>query len=166
VAFSVGLFPFSVFQLLLRGYYAMQDTRTPAVVNLVAVAINVAVDLFLFFVLDLGVPGLALGHAASYVFGGTVLTVLIGQRLGGLGGGRVLESIGRSALVGVATAGVAWVVAWALGEAVGTETIGAQSLQVLTAVAAGLVVFLAGSSALGVEEVDAVRRQLVGRWRR
>ncbi len=161
VAFSVGLFPFSVFQLLLRGYYAMQDTRTPAVVNLVAVAINVAVDLFLFFVLDLGVPGLALGHAASYVFGGTVLTVLIGQRLGGLGGGRVLESIGRSALVGVATAGVAWVVAWALGEA-----IGAQSLQVFTAVAAGLVVFLVGSSALGIEEVDAVRRQLVGRWRR
>jgi putative peptidoglycan lipid II flippase len=166
VAFSVGLFPFSVFQLLLRGYYAMQDTRTPAVVNGVAVAINVAVDLFLFFVLDLGVPGLALGHAASYVFGGTVLTVLIGKRLGGLGGGRVLESIGRSALVGVATAGVAWVVAWALGEAVGTETIQAQSLQVFTAVAAGLVVFLVGSSVLRIEEVDAVRRQLVGRWRR
>ena len=75
-------------------------------------------------------------------------------------------SIGRSTLVGVATAGIAWFVAWALGEAVGTETIRAQSLQVCTAVAAGLVVFLVGSSALRIEEVDAVRRQLVGRWRR
>jgi len=100
------------------------------------------------------------------VFGATVLTVLIGRRLGGLGAGRVLESIGRSALVAVATAGAAWVVAWALGEAVGTETIGAQSLQVFTAVAAGLVVFLVGSRALRVEEVDALRRQLVGRWKR
>jgi hypothetical protein len=37
---------------------------------------------------------------------------------------------------------------------------------VFTAVAAGLVVFLVGSSALRIEEVDAVRRQLVGRWKR
>jgi putative peptidoglycan lipid II flippase len=166
VAFAVGLFPFSVFQLLLRGYYAMQDTRTPAVVNLVAVGINVAVDLWLFFGLDLGVPGLALGHAASYAFGATMLTILIGRRVGGFGGRRVLESIGRSSVVAVATAGVAWLVAWALGEAVGTNGIGAQSLQVFTAVAAGLVVFVAGSSALRIEEIDAVRRQLVGRWKR
>jgi putative peptidoglycan lipid II flippase len=166
VAFAVGLFPFSVFQLLLRGFYAMQDTRTPAVVNLVSVAINVLMDLFLFLVLDLGVPGLALGHAASYVFGATLLTVMIGQRLGGLGGGHVLESIGRSGLVAVPTAGVAWVVSWVLGQAVGTATIAAQFLQVVTAVAAGLVVFVVGSSALHIEEVDAVKKQLVARWKR
>jgi putative peptidoglycan lipid II flippase len=166
VAFAVGLFPFSVFQLMLRGYYAMQDTRTPAFVNLVSVAINVVVDLFLFVVLDLGVPGLALGHAASYVFGATVLTVVIGRRLGGLGGERVLQSIGRSAVVAVATAGVAGVVSWVVGQAVGTETIAAQSLQVFTAVAAGLVVFVVGSSALHIDEVDAVRKQLAARWKR
>src|SRR6266498_2894094 len=29
-AFSIGLFSFCAFQLFLRGFYAMQDTRTPA----------------------------------------------------------------------------------------------------------------------------------------
>ena len=71
--FAIGLFAFSAFQLLLRASYAMQDTRTPALVNVAAVAVNVLVDLLFFFVLDLGVPGLALGHAVSYVFASIVL---------------------------------------------------------------------------------------------
>ncbi len=70
-AFAIGLFAFSAFQFLLRASYAMQDTRTPALVNVAAVAVNVLVDLLFFFVLDLGVPGLALGHAVSYWFAST-----------------------------------------------------------------------------------------------
>lgn len=166
VAFAVGLFPFSAFQLLLRAYYSMQDTRTPAFVNVVAVTINVAANLVLFFGLDLGVQGLALGHAASYVFGAVALTLLIRRRLGGLDGGRVLASLGRTTLVGGATAAVAWLVARLLGDALGTATLADQAVQVFAAIAAGLTIFLAASTALRIEEVDAVRRQLVARWRR
>ena len=86
VAFAIGLFPFSAFQLLLRAFYAMQDTRTPALVNLAAVAINVVADLVLFFGLDLGVQGLALGHAISYGFGSIALLLLIRRRLRGIDG--------------------------------------------------------------------------------
>jgi putative peptidoglycan lipid II flippase len=165
-SFAVGLVAFSAFQLMLRGYYAMQDTRTPALVNVVAVAINVLVDLYLFFGLDLGVQGLALGHAASYVFAATALAFLLRSRLGGLDGGRVLASVGRSALAGAATAAVAGLVARWLGDAVGTATIGAQLFQVLTAVGAGLAVFVVVARALHIEEVDAVRQQVLARWRR
>jgi putative peptidoglycan lipid II flippase len=35
--FAIGLFPFSLFQLLLRAFYSMQDTRTPALINIAAV---------------------------------------------------------------------------------------------------------------------------------
>ncbi|MFN2589553.1 MAG: murein biosynthesis integral membrane protein MurJ, partial [Actinomycetota bacterium] len=48
IFFSLGLFSFSSFQLLLRAFYAMQDTRTPAVINVASVALNTAVN-FLFF---------------------------------------------------------------------------------------------------------------------
>ncbi|HYU58439.1 MAG TPA: murein biosynthesis integral membrane protein MurJ, partial [Actinomycetota bacterium] len=60
VMFSVGLFSFSSFQLLLRAFYAMQNTKTPAMINVAAVAINVVVDVVLFRYLR--VEGLALGH--------------------------------------------------------------------------------------------------------
>lgn len=166
VGFSVGLFPFSAFQLLLRAYYAMQNTRTPALVNLAAVAINVVADLVLFFGADLGVQGLAIGHAISYGFGSIALLLLIRRRLRGIDGARVLGTVGRTLLAGAATAATAWLVARWLGTTVGTATLTEQSLQVFTAIASGVAVFVAASTVMRIEEVDAVRRQIVARWRR
>ena len=166
VGFSVGLFPFSAFQLLLRAYYAMQNTRTPALVNVAAVAINVVADLVLFFGADLGVQGLALGHAISYAFGSIALLLLIRRRLRGIDGARVLGTVGRTLLAGAATAATAWLVARWLGTTLGTATLTEQTLQVFSAIAAGVVVFVGASTAMRIEEVDAVRRHLVARWRR
>jgi putative peptidoglycan lipid II flippase len=166
MAFSVGLLPFSAFQLLLRAYYSMQDTRTPALVNLGALAVNVVVNLVLFLGFDLGMPGLALGHAASYVFGSALLLWLIHRRLGRIDGRRIGSTVGRTAVASAATAAVAWAVARVLGDSVGTATIAAQFLQVFAAVAAGLVVFAAAAALLRIEEVAMVRRQLMARWRR
>ncbi len=166
IAFAVGLFPFAAFQLLLRAFYSMQDTRTPALVNIVAVTINVGLDLLFFRVMDLDVQGLALGHAGSYLFGSVALGLLIRRRLHGLDGGRVLTSIGRSTLAGLATAAVAWLVARSLGDAVGTATVAEQAVQVLGAVAAGLATFVVCATLLRIDEVALVRRQLAARWRR
>jgi putative peptidoglycan lipid II flippase len=143
----------------------MQNTRTPALVNLVAVTINVAADLVLFFGTDLGVQGLALGHAISYGFGSITLLLLIRRRLRGIDGARVLGTVGRTLLAGAATAAAAWLVARWLGTAIGTATLAEQSIQVFSAIAAGLAVFVAASTAMRIEEVDAVRRHLVARWR-
>jgi putative peptidoglycan lipid II flippase len=164
-AFAIGLFAFSAFQFLLRASYAMQDTRTPALVNVAAVTVNVLVDLFFFFVLDLGVPGLALGHAVSYWFASTVLLLLIRRRIGPIGGRRILASLVRILVAGLATAAVAWLVAEGFQRWLGTTTIATQAAQVLGAVVAGLAVFVASAAALRIEEVGLVRRQIAARWR-
>ena len=164
-AFAIGLFAFSAFQFLLRASYAMQDTRTPALVNVAAVTVNVLVDLFFFFVLDLGVPGLALGHAVSYWFASTVLLLLIRRRIGPIGGRRILASLVRILVAGLVTAAVAWLVAEGFERWLGTTTIATQAAQVLGAVVAGLAVFVASAAALRIEEVGLVRRQIAARWR-
>jgi putative peptidoglycan lipid II flippase len=164
-AFAIGLFAFSAFQFLLRASYAMQDTRTPALVNVAAVTVNVLVDLVFFFVLDLGVPGLALGHAVSYWFASTVLLLLIRRRIGPIGGRRIAASLVRILVAGLATAAVAWLVAEGFERWLGTTTIAAQTAQVLGAVVAGLAVFIASAAALRIEEVGLVRRQIGARWR-
>jgi len=164
-AFAIGLFAFSAFQFLLRASYAMQDTRTPALVNVAAVTVNVLVDLVCFFVLDLGVPGLALGHALSYWFASTVLLLLIRRRIGPIGGRRILASLVRILVAGLATAAVAWLVAEGFERWLGTMTIATQAAQVLGAVVAGLAVFVASAAALRIEEVGLVRRRIAARWR-
>jgi putative peptidoglycan lipid II flippase len=166
VFFAIGLFAFSAFQLLLRASYAMQDTRTPALLNVVAVAINIGADLLFFYGFDMGIPGLALGHATSYVFASTALFLLIRRRIGGIGGRRILTSLVRVVVAGVATAGTAWVVAEAFDALLGTTSLGTQAAQVLGAVVAGLAVFIASAAALRIEEVDMVRKQVVAGFRR
>ena len=166
VFFSLGLFSFSTFQLLLRAYYSMQDTRTPALVNIAAVGLNVIVDLLFVLALGMGVRGLALGHATAYTFGSIALLALIRRRLGGVDGRRILSGLSRTLLAGGVTAGVAWVASEAIGRWVDTSTLGGQAAQVLGAVAAGILAFLATALMLRVDEVDVVRRQFVARWHR
>jgi putative peptidoglycan lipid II flippase len=164
VLFSLGLFSFSTFQLLLRAYYSMQDTRTPALVNIAAVCLNVLVDLVFVLALGMGVRGLALGHAIAYTFGSIGLLALIRRRLGGLDGRRILFGLSRTFLAAGVTAAVAWLVARGIGEWVGTGTLGGRAAQVLGAVAAGILAFVASALMFRVEEVDVVRRQLAARW--
>ncbi len=163
--FALGLFFFSLFQLLLRAYYAMQDTRTPALVNIVATAVNIGANFLFFFAFRMQVPGLALGYSVSYAFGSIALLVLIRRRLGGLDGRRIVSTIARTLVASGATAAVAWLVARQIGDALGTATLGGQLAQVTGAVLAGLLAFVAMALILRIDEVQMMRRQLMARWR-
>ncbi len=164
--FSLGLFPFSLFQLQLRAFYALQDTRTPALINIGSLAVNAAVNLALVLGLGLGVRGLAIGHAASYAFSSSVALLVLRRRLGGLDGrglaGGVLRSTAAAALTALAALGVAR----ALAAWLGLATVGAQAVQVVGAVLVGIGVYLAASLMLRIEEVDTLWRTLLRRWRR
>src|SRR5439155_10426268 len=98
---SIGLFSFSVFQLLLRAFYAMQDTRTPALINIAAVTLNVIVNFVYFHFL--GVEGLALGHATAYTFAAVVSVVIIRRRLGGMEGRSVTRGLTQVVVAAGAT---------------------------------------------------------------
>src|SRR5439155_21848264 len=104
VFFSIGLFSFSAFQLLLRAYYAAQDTRTPALINIAAVSLNTGVNFLYFFTFGLGVKGLALGHATAYTFAAVAAAVLMRRKLGGLDGRVVLRGIAKVLVGGGMTA--------------------------------------------------------------
>ena len=162
--FAIGLFPFSAFQLLLRAFYAQQDSRTPALVNVAAVAVNTALN-FLFFGL-FGVEGLALGYAAAYTFGSIVLAVLMRRRLGGLDGRNILPGLGKVLVAGLATAGAAYGASVVLGHLVGTATLLEQAVQVTGSVVVGLLVFGAMALLLRIEDLRQVVGMIAGRFRR
>ena len=162
-AFALGLPFFSLFQLLTRTFYSMQDTRTPALVNVLAAVVNVLADLVYFFVLDLGIPGLALGHATSYVVGTVVLLVVARRRLGGLDGARIGATLAKVIPLSVLAGLAAWAVTLPFptdGAALGTWLV-----EVSLAVATGLLVFLAGALIVGLREVDEVKNAVRRRFR-
>lgn len=165
--FAVGLVPFSAYQLQLRAFYALHDSRTPFLVNLSVNATMVVVDLVLYAVLpdDLKVVGLAAGHATSFAVGLVVCSVVLSRRVGGLGHGRVV----RTAVRCLAAAGVAALPAGLLVALVGRQ-LGQGPLAAAVAVAAGGGVLVVGYLALArrmrVREVDDVAGPLLRRLRR
>jgi putative peptidoglycan lipid II flippase len=161
--FAIGLFAFSTFQLFLRAFYAMQDTRTPALVNIVAVAINTAANVL--FVRYLGVKGLALGHATAYTFAAIASGVILRGRLHGIDGRRILRSAVRILVASIATGFAAWGTSLASASLAGTSALAGQVLQVSTSLLVGVLVFVAVASALHVEELSMLRRLVPGRSR-
>ena len=67
--FALGLPAFSLFYVLLRSYYAQENTKTPFLINLGFNALHLLIGVSLFMVLsqEFKVAGLALGYSISYV---------------------------------------------------------------------------------------------------
>jgi putative peptidoglycan lipid II flippase len=156
----LGLVQFSIFQVLIRASYAMQDARTPFVVNAIVIAANIALNLAMF--VWIGPEGLAAGHALAY----TVAVVLQGRVLARELTDLDLRHIGRSAAkVAAAAAAMAAVVFGAsrLVEGVLDDASGFGLGIVLAGlVALGAAAYLWFATLLEVEEMEFVRR-LVGK---
>ncbi|HVL90685.1 MAG TPA: murein biosynthesis integral membrane protein MurJ [Actinomycetota bacterium] len=164
VLMAAGLYAYAAFQQIMRAFYARQDTKTPWIVNGVAVLINIAVDVPLYR--SMGVPGLALGHTISYVFALAYGGYLLRRELKGIDGRRLLSSHLRIGLASVVTAAASWAVARLVERTVGVETLGGQLLQVGGAVTAGLILYASLSIALRLDEFRPLVRMVTGRFGR
>jgi putative peptidoglycan lipid II flippase len=165
-AFAIGLPFFSAFQLLTRTFYSMQDTRTPALVNVAAAIVNVAAN-FLYLSFGWDLPGLALGHATSYVFATAACLVVLRRRLGGIDGTRILATLIRVVPASLLAAGAALLASRAIGDAFGTATGNLSRLaEVSGGVIAGLLVFAISTLIVRIDEADEVKHAVLRRFRR
>ncbi len=117
-AFAVGLPTYSAFLVLTRAFYALGDTKTPALINGVTVVVASVAGALLFFAASLGwsVAGLALGHSIAFVLGSVLLTRSFSRRTTPIVDRDLLRSLGRSMLAAVAAAVVMTICRMALPE--------------------------------------------------
>ena len=162
--FAAGLLFFSAFQLLTRTFYAMQDTRTPALVNVGVGCVNIAAALLFTGPLGLGLRGMAFAHAASYVAGAAALVILLRRRLGPIDGARIARTTLSATIAAIASAAGA-VGVLRIWEIPGNAGVLTQAIHVAAAVAVGVLVFLISALILRVGEVEDLKKALIGRFR-
>jgi putative peptidoglycan lipid II flippase len=161
VCFAIGLPFYSAFQLFARAFYATQNSRAPALINLVATAINIVGNVILFPVM--GPAGLALAFSLSYVFAAIFTFVVLRSWLPAIDGHAIASTIARTSLAAVVAAGLAYGASIVIGGgAVAPRTIG-QILQVAAGVAVGGVAFVLLATLLRIPEVRLLRRLLPSR---
>ncbi|MFG2287461.1 murein biosynthesis integral membrane protein MurJ [Streptomyces sp. NPDC048595] len=113
-AFGLGLIPFSAQYLLLRGFYAFEDTRTPFWMAFWTSAVNIALATACYLLLPArwSVTGMAGAYTVAYGIGLLVTARLLRRRLDGrLDGRRLCRTYGKLTGAAAAAGGVGWLVA-------------------------------------------------------
>jgi putative peptidoglycan lipid II flippase len=95
--FSLGLLPYMLFQLLLRVFYAMHDSRTPALIGGVTMVINIGANLVALEILPPQhvVAGLGAGFGLANVAGTIAAWRVLSRRIGGLDGHTISRGLVR-----------------------------------------------------------------------
>jgi putative peptidoglycan lipid II flippase len=151
--FALGLAAHSAVEIVVRAFYAMHDTKTPVIIGVVAMGLNVVLSLaFITLFQGLGwMPfgGLALSSSVATTIEIVVLLALIRRRLDGLEGRLLAGSLAR---IGLAAAVMGGAVILA------TRLLGGESVWLVSglSIAAGLAVYGGVSLALGATEPAAV----------
>ena len=166
--FALGLLPFTLVYLLFRGWYALEDTRSPFLVTLVVNAVNLGISIPLFHAapVALRVPALAVAYVLAYWAAMAWAWPRLERRLGGLETATTLRSLVRMVVAGALAAGTGSLLLLLLGSTLATAgrpaVLGLSSGMAVVM----LAVYVGASRAMHVPEVGRALALVSGRLRR
>ncbi|MEU1460682.1 murein biosynthesis integral membrane protein MurJ [Streptomyces sp. NPDC005727] len=165
MAFGLGLIPYSVQYVVLRAFYAYEDTRTPFYNTVIVAAVNAAVSGLCYFLLPSrwAVAGMAAAYGLAYAIGVGVAWRRLRKRLGGdLDGARVLRTYARLGIASVPAALLSGAACYGIGHTLGQGVVG--SFAALIAGGAVLLgVFFVAARKMRIEELNSLVGMVRGR---
>jgi putative peptidoglycan lipid II flippase len=94
--YAFGLIGHSVVEIVARAYYALHDTRTPVLIGVAGMALNILLSLALR--VPLGHAGLALANSVAVTLEMTLMLALLARRLGSFPWSDLLNTTSRAGL--------------------------------------------------------------------
>ncbi|ROQ32134.1 putative peptidoglycan lipid II flippase [Streptomyces sp. PanSC19] len=171
-AFAPGLVALSGQYVCTRAFYALRDTRTPFLLNLVIAALNAGLSLAAYHYLPVrwAVTGMAAAYSLALWAGWAVTAYALRRRLG-RGTGDALSALARLLAAAVPAAGYGLFVADAVGamgtaEAAGTAGTASAVMAGLAGAATILVVFALLARPLRLTELQTLLHTTTTRLRR
>jgi putative peptidoglycan lipid II flippase len=152
---AIGLPFFVTFLFMMRGFYAMRDTRTPFRISVVQNAVQIVLSLV--FTALIGFQGALLGFALGYVVGAVLAMGGLARKAGGMGPA-VGRALGRYLVAAAFMAPMTWGVAQVIGSGGFWHT----ALQLVVAAGAGGAVYVVVLWLLDADDM-ALLGQLRGR---
>lgn len=165
--FSISIFAQAVIQLLVRGFYALHDTRTPFWIGALAVLTNVSLSFLFIFRLNLGILGLAWATTLASFLQLGLLLIFLNRAIGGFNKKEFFIPPIKMGVATILTAVALWVPMRFLDKFI-LDTTRTINLVILTIIAtlSGMMVYFLLSYVLKIAElklfVSLVKR--LGRW--
>ena len=153
--YAVGLIGYSAVRIASPTFYAIGESRTPAIVSAAAIAVNVIASLALVRVI--GFQGLALGTSIAAIANAALLLGLLRRRLGGLEGGRLLTTLLKVTASALAMAVAAVAIQRAMNRIAPGARVTPQAIRLGVTIGGSLAALALMANILGVEAFgDAV----------
>ena len=166
--FMIGLLPFTLFYVLLRGYYALEDTRTPFFIT-IAFSVVLLIMVFPLFswARDGGrqVAAIALAYSLSYWVGLVITWIVLARRLGSMRSGPTVWGLARIVIAGLISLSVMGLALLFLVNVLGgyhPAHKGELLIIVIVTSVVGLLTYVLAALALRVPEVAQVKNQARG----
>ncbi|MEW2565948.1 murein biosynthesis integral membrane protein MurJ [Streptomyces sp. NPDC047070] len=165
MAFGIGLIPYSVQYVVLRAFYAYEDTRTPFYNTVIVAIVNASASALCFLLLPprWAVAGMAASYGLAYAIGVGVAWRRLSKRLGGdLDGGRVLRTYARLAIAAVPAALLSGAACYGISKSLGQDAGGS----LIALVVGGVVllgVFFVAARRMRIEELNGMVGMVRGR---
>ncbi|MEV5432290.1 murein biosynthesis integral membrane protein MurJ [Streptomyces sp. NPDC052701] len=165
MAFGLGLIPYSVQYVVLRAFYAYEDTRTPFYNTVIVAAVNAGASALCFFLIPArwAVVGMAASYGLAYAIGVGVAWRRLRKRLGGdLDGARVMRTYTRLCIASVPAALLSGAACYGIGHTLGQGVVG--SFAALLGGGAVLFgVFFVAARRMRIEELNSLVGMVRGR---
>src|SRR5881392_1085553 len=104
--YAIGLVGYSAVKVLAPAFYALDKRNLPMFVSLFSIGLNIALNWFFTFHLDLGHRGLALSTSLVALTNFLILYLMMRQYLGRLETGMMLRTLAKLFLAGALLAGI------------------------------------------------------------
>lgn len=159
--YAPGLLGYSAVKIASPTFYALGNSRTPVIVSMLSVGMNLGLNLVLIRVM--GFRGLALGTAIAALFNAGALLWLLRRRLEGLDGRRVWIAFTKIAAASALMAGAAILSSWWLAVAAAGDGELLKALRVFGSIAAAVLVLGASARLLGIDEFNEAAKRILQR---
>ena len=107
--YSVGIFAWSAQAILTRGFYALQDTRTPVISGTVMTGVFILMNWLVVHDTPWGIAGLAMATSVAATLHMLVMYFFLRRRLRTIHDGLLLVSVVKTLLATAALGGAVWV---------------------------------------------------------
>jgi putative peptidoglycan lipid II flippase len=163
--YAIGLSGYAALKVLSPAFYALGDARTPMLVSLGSILVNLAVASTMVRVAGLRHAGLALSTSAVALFGFVILFLILRNRIGGIEGRKLAAQLGKVGAASAAMAGAVAVSSHFAEARFGVSQL-ARLADLAVSIPLGLAIYYGVCRALGVSDIDMAVRAFTAPMRR
>ena len=163
--YSIGMIGYGLRDILGKVFYSLQDTKTPMINGVIAMILNIVLNIFFIKFTNMQLAGLAFATSISALTTITLLFISLRRKIGNFGGKSIALGMVKSLISGLVMAVATLLVYNTLGNIIGTGFI-KEAITLALSVGVGAIVYGVCIIILKVDEVNIILDKVKGKINR